>query len=518
MPLDVLDVQALRRWVITARATLSEHAGLINSLNVFPVPDRDTGTNMSVTMNLAVDGLATEAPVDLLTSVQVLARATVVSARGNSGVILSQLARGLADVVIALDGAPLRSPDLADVLREAASRARSGVRAPVEGTMLSVADAAADAARSAADLPLADLVDRVVDAARDAVALTRDQLPVLREAGVVDAGAVGYWLVLRSLQRVVHQDSGAVSEDENPSWLRAPERECPTSATGAAGASHVAGGPSHELMFVLHDSDEDRVAVLASVLESFGDSVVIAGGPELCSVHVHLDDPAAGINAAVAAGRPDRFALTRFADHADEGALPTVESETAPHPRSPILALLASPGLADLVRGADADIQVLIEPDEQAVADALSGPVCRVVVADTEPLRTMAREAARAKPGSFVCVTAHPTELLSLLAIGVGGQDCSDLGALHRECDDAVAAVSTYTVEGPHADAISACRELVEQVVTDDVELVTLVAGEEAPGGLLAELTRQLAHSHPQVEVASFDGGRLGVVLDVGCE
>ncbi len=518
MPLDVLDVQALRRWVITARATLSEHAGIINSLNVFPVPDRDTGTNMSVTMNLAVDALAAEAPVDLLTSVQVLARATVVSARGNSGVILSQLARGLADVVTALDGAPLRSPDVADVLREAASRARSGVRAPVEGTMLSVADAAADAASAARDLPLAQLVDRVVDAAGDAVAATREQLPVLREAGVVDAGAVGYWLVLCSLRHVVFQDPGAVAGGATPSWLRAPERECPTGSMGAGGVAFLAGGPSQELMFVLQDSDEERVAQLVSVLESLGDSVVVAGGPELCSVHVHLDDAATAINAAVVAGRPDRFVLTRFADHAES---PQDRPEPVPNTRSPILALMASPGLADLVRGADADAEVLIAPDEQAVADALEGPICRVVVADTELLRALAQRTAAARPGSFVCAAAHPAQLLSMLAIGVGAQDCADLGALHRECNEAAAAVSTYTVEGTAkgaGDALAACRELLDQVVTDEVELVTLVGGADATDGLLPELIQELTSAHPEVQVTSFVGLRPGVVLDVGCE
>ena len=389
--------------------------------------------------------------------------------------------------------------------------------------MLSVADAAADAAGRAVDLPLADLVDRVVDAARDAVAATREQLPVLREAGVVDAGAVGYWLVLRSLQHVVHQDSGAVSGAEDPSWLRAPERECPTRSPAGTGGGRLAGGPTHELMFVLQDSDEDRVAVLAAVLESLGDSVVIAGSPDLCSVHVHLDDLAAGVNAAVAAGRADRFVLTRFADHLDaplsRGASATVGTERTAQRSSPILALLASPGLVEVVRGADGDVEVLIEPGKQEVDEALNGPTPRVVVADTESLRALAQEAARGQHGSLICAAEHPAQVLASLAVGVGdGSDCSDLVALHRECDDAAAAVSTHTLLGPRTDAVSACRDLVERVVTGEIELVTLVAGADAPPDLLAELTRALTQSHPRVEVVSFDGRREGVVLDLGCE
>ncbi|MBO1765598.1 DAK2 domain-containing protein [Allobranchiibius sp. GilTou38] len=507
MPLEALDVQALRRWVITARVVLSEHADAINALNVFPVPDRDTGTNMSVTMELAVDGLASEAPPDLLTSVRVLARSTVLSARGNSGVILSQLVRGLADVVIALDGAPLRAPDVADVLREAARRARGGVRAPVEGTMLSVADAAAAAADGARDLPLVELVDAVVAAAEDAVGRTREQLPVLREAGVVDAGGVGYWLVLRSLQHVVRRAPGTVLGGGTPDWLALPERPCPAGDSGR----HGGDGPEYELVFVVHDTDDERIDRLAGVLKGLGDSVVVAGGPDVWSVHAHLDDLGAGLNAAAAAGRPARFQVTRFADQLEDVRTPRQIA-------SPVVAVLASPGLADLVHDADPGAQVLIAPDEGALGDALAGIGDRLLLTDTPALRSLAERAISGSPGSSVCHCQHPAQVLAALAVRAG-QD--DPAALRRDCDDAADAVTTHTLDGSEGagdDIPARCRALLDRTVDDDVELVTLIAGADAPDGLLDALTEHLTAARPELEVTSFAGRRPGVVLDVGCE
>lgn len=519
MSLEQLDVLALRRWVITTRAAMSTHADAINALNVFPVADRDTGTNMSVTMELAVDGLAAEAPGDLLTSVEVLARSTVLAARGNSGVILSQLVRGLADVVIALDGAPLRAPDVADVLAAAARRARSGVRAPVEGTMLSVADAAARAASGARNEPLSGLVDQVVAAAQDAVAHTREQLPVLRAAGVVDAGAVGYWLVLRALQHVVHREPGTVLDDDVPAWLTPPERPCPSAIGGAALGT---GGPAYELMFVLRDGDDMSVEHLAEVLSQLGDSLVLAGAGDLRSVHVHLDDLAAGINAAVAAGTPDQFQITRFADqplslHGDRG-----RDVVDQRPGSALVVVLDSPGLAAPVRDADPTAAVLIAPDAHALNDVLAGGDNWQILADTPRLYELACSAVIDRPGSWVGAGRHPAQLIAALSMLCSGGLPAE-GSARSECDGATDDVRVHVVDDADggmdsAGVVRRCLDLMDSIVGDDTELVTLIAGSSAPHGLLETVQRHLQSHWPQVAVTSYVGGRPDVVLDIGCE
>lgn len=519
MSLEQLDVLALRRWVITTRAAMSTHADAINALNVFPVADRDTGTNMSVTMELAVDGLAAEAPPDLLTSVEVLARSTVLAARGNSGVILSQLVRGLADVVVALNGAPLRAPDVADVLAAAARRARSGVRSPVEGTMLSVADSAAQAAAAASHEPLTQLVDHVVAAAQDAVARTREQLPQLREAGVVDAGAVGYWLVLRALQHVVRREPGTVLNGAVPDWLTPPERACPSAEPGA---EQGVGGPAYELMFVLRDSDEVSVERLAESLSHIGDSLVIAGGGDLCNVHVHLDDLASGVNAAVAAGRPDQFQITRFADQLAPPPDPDQPNDSAPAGRSRLIAILDSPGLAALVRRADPAGDVLIAPSADALNDVLDGGDNWQILADTPRLHALAAAAVLDRPGSWVGDGRHPAQLIAALSILCTGGSAADVSA-RSECDRAADDVGVHVVDDASgdedpSDMMRRCRDLLDSIVGNDTELVTLVAGANAPQELLETLEAHLQNHRPHVDVTSYVGGRPGVVLDVGCE
>lgn len=512
MSLEQLDVLALRRWVITTRAAMSTHAEAINALNVFPVADRDTGTNMSVTMELAVDGLAAEAPGDLLTSVEVLARSTVLAARGNSGVILSQLVRGLADVVIALDGAPLQAPDVADVLAAAARRARGGVRSPVEGTMLSVADAAAQTAAGARHESLGELVDQVVAAAQDAVAHTREQLPVLHEAGVVDAGAVGYWLVLRALQHVVRREPGTILNGDVPAWLTPPERACPSGEGGV-----VTGGPAYELMFVLRDFEDAKVQSLAHLLAQLGDSLVIASGGDLCSVHVHLDDLAAGVNAAVAAGRPDQFQITRFADQMSVPPAAATRKDSVQPTRSALIAVLDSPGLAALVHDADPAAAVLIAPGAAALDEILAGGETWQILADTPRLHALACAAVVDRPGSWVGDSHHPAQLIAALSMLCTRESTADLSA-RTECDGAADDVGVHVVHDSSGDVMRRCRELVDSVVDDETELVTLVAGANAPEGLLQALENHLQNRHLQAEVATYVGGRPGVVLDVGCE
>lgn len=519
MSLEQLDVLALRRWVITTRAAMSTHADAINALNVFPVADRDTGTNMSVTMELAVDGLAAEAPGDLLTSVEVLARSTVLAARGNSGVILSQLVRGLADVVIALDGAPLLAPDVADVLAAAARRARGGVRSPVEGTMLSVADAAARTAAGASHESLGELVDQVVAAAQDAVARTREQLPVLREAGVVDAGAVGYWLVLRALQHVVHREPGTILNGDVPAWLTPPERACPSDKPRA---EYGFGGPAYELMFVLRDGDDVSVERLAESLSQLGDSLVIAGGGDLCSVHVHLDDLAAGVNAGVAAGRPDQFQITRFADQLAAPPDPIPQDDSVQQTGSSLIVALDSPGLASLVHDAHPAAVVLIAPGADALDDALADGDGWQILVDTPRLHDLACAAVVDRSGSRVGDSRHPAQLIAALSMLCTGGSATDVSA-RSECDRAADDVGVHVVDRAAgdentADVVSRCRGLMDSVVCNDTELVTLVSGANAPQGLLETLEEHLQRHRPQADVTSYVGGRPGVVLDVGCE
>ncbi len=354
--LEELDPAALRRWAFRARAALARHRGGIDALNVFPVPDGDTGTNMLATLTGALrtvrdqlglpggagggravaaepaqrTGLAGEGPGEEANEpseapgqpgenaddmrVEALARKTLLSARGNSGVILSELLRGLAQGLSQMVGsgkARIDGPALAAALRSASERAWQSIGRPVDGTMLSVARAASAAADQAARSGgrLVDVTGAAVEGARRALAATPEQLPPLKRAGVVDAGGAGLLVVLNALHEVV---SGRRARPDLTESAGMPHHEL-AAYTGDVGCAQSApsaeGSPEFEVMYVVTlateaEAGSDAAAEQARVrlvdeLNAVGDCVVVALDAPAMRVHVHADD----IEAVVACGQ-----------------------------------------------------------------------------------------------------------------------------------------------------------------------------------------------------------------------
>src|SRR5579859_782492 len=224
--LDVLDAVAVRRWCAAALDGLRRHQQEIDDLNVYPVPDSDTGTNLVLTLAAAHEAVAEHGDL------RVMARGALLGAKGNSGTIVAQLLKGLAD---ALPDAP-RGRAFAAGLTEAARSAWRVVDKPVDGTVLSVADAAARAAQRSGSDELAEVVRAAASGAAEALARTPDQLAVLAEAGVVDAGGRGLCVLLNALVEVV---TGVAPPPAPPRRLAAPRE----SGSGAY---------AYEVQYLLH--------------------------------------------------------------------------------------------------------------------------------------------------------------------------------------------------------------------------------------------------------------------------
>lgn len=297
-PLDVLDGHALRRWAVRAQHALREEREAIDALNVYPVPDGDTGTNMFLTLDSAVAQTAVAGEEERLT---VFARAAVLGARGNSGVIVSQLVRGLLDVL----ERPARSGGadagvLARAFRRASDLAYAAVGEPAEGTILTVARSAAEAAEARArqaQATVAAVVDDALRAAEEALERTPDQLTPLRTAGVVDAGASGLVAVLGALQQVVHghapqQRPGPGGPASDLDYGVAHGEELPADCSG----------PRYEVVHVLHGGTADELRDLRGALGRLGDSVVVASAGALARVHAHVDDVEEAVRLAGAVG------------------------------------------------------------------------------------------------------------------------------------------------------------------------------------------------------------------------
>jgi hypothetical protein len=277
---------AATRW-------LERSADAINALNVFPVPDGDTGINMLLTMRAAVDEASRCADGNAGAVAQAMAKGSLMGARGNSGVILSQIFRGLAQ---GLDGKPSFSGnDLAVALAESASYAYRGVTKPVEGTILTVIREAADAAKtrsSQENIDVLAVMETVVEEARASVARTPSLLPVLRQAGVVDAGGQGLYVVLEGALR----------------YLRGEKDEDVPAATAAAATANPAAQKAtgdkqygYCTEFLLHGSGLNAETIREKLLK-LGESVLVVGDESMVRAHVHTFDPGSALSYATSLG------------------------------------------------------------------------------------------------------------------------------------------------------------------------------------------------------------------------
>ena len=549
--LEVLDADSVRRWVVVTRAALAARRAEIDALNVYPVPDGDTGTNMYLTLDQALDAARSEqeragtfGSLPLPSESAAISRAALMSARGNSGVILSQMIRGVSEVVSAGDLVWIDTEAVAQAVRRGADRARESVVRPQEGTILSVADATAERAEQVCrdGGSLGELTRAAVDAARAALARTPDQLQVLADAGVVDAGGAGYLLFVEALDQVVHEEGAPTSYavDEftlNPTLERRPGWTRPVDGA-AVTAPH--DGPAHEVMYLLHDVDEGGVTRLRQRLDEIGDSVVVSTAEDVCHVHVHTDDIGAALEAGIEHGVPRRVAVT---------LLETI----APAPKGglSIVACAAGPGIAALLEEAGATT-VASGPGHRASAGELVAAVRQagteeVILLPNDRDTRMAADAAAhaaAQEGQTVHVITSVTAVQGLAALAVfdpGATTQHNVLAMTRsaaatrhgavtvavkagltsgglcEVGDVLGVVSgDITIVGSDAEQVA--REVLEGIVSAGTELVTLVVGEDAPDGLAEAVTGWIESRRAGIEVQVVDGGQPHYLLLLGAE
>ncbi|MGY2002262.1 DAK2 domain-containing protein [Blastococcus sp. SYSU DS1024] len=534
--LTALDDAAVGQWCRAAVEALSDSRARLDDLNVFPVPDGDTGTNLLHTAEGARAALDAAAPGE--SSWAVVARGAVLAARGNSGTILAQLLRGLADHLAGEP--PADGPAFAAALHKAAESAYTAVADPEEGTFLTVARAAGEAAVAAVDdgrAALADVVVAAADGARLALDGTPGQLAVLREAGVVDAGGAGLSIVLDALVRTVtgvHPVRPALARRDGSR----PHRH------GAEHAPHQPPpGPGSEVQYLLADADETAVARLHARLAELGDSLVVVGvdtptGREW-NVHVHVSDVGAAIEAGIEAGRPHRITVTPLA--------PVPPAAPVPGLRTAVAAV-HSDGLAELfraegVRVVVCDIGGITEDDlyEEIVAAAAQEVV---VLPNDEGLHAVAaRAAARAREAGRevgVVPTRSPVQGLAAVAVADPQQRFGDdvitmaeAAAATRWAELTVADQEALTSAGRchpgdvlgsaegdvvviGAELAAVACDLLDRLLSAGGEMATLVVGpDEALGD---EVCHHLATVHPTVEVVRYGGGPSSIPLQIGVE
>lgn len=526
--LATFDLEHFVRFADLAVAALAAHREEIDDLNVYPVPDGDTGTNMYLTVEAARDAMRAalaENPDDLRLALTAYARGALLGARGNSGVILSQLIGALFRRIGQAGPQDRSALVFAEGMQLASDAAFAAVGTPVEGTILSVARAAATAALVAAENPenhLAQVVGAATDAARVALEHTPEQMDLLRRAGVVDAGGEGLCVVLDAAEQ-------ALTGRRPEAHRRRARRRQIDLPTGDL----TADGPAYEVMYLLEAAD-DRISGLRAELQALGDSLVVVGGEGLWNVHVHVHDVGAAVEAGIKAGRPSRIAVTHFAEQ-----VARARERLAPQEGRRVVVLAAGDGLAELFTQAGAEVlrfTTTARPSAPQVLAAIRASGAREVVVlpnDGPNLAVCeAAAAAAAEQDQHVVVIPTRAQVQGIAALAVHDparpidQDVVSMTSAAKGARDGGVTIATDTAitsAGPcqPGDVLGISNGDFSVVGSDlyDVsvqvlgsmmsagELITLVSG--ADGGDLAQRVEAWVHEHhPAVDVLVYEGGQ----------
>jgi DAK2 domain fusion protein YloV len=511
------DLTLARELTHAALASLERSRQRIDDLNVYPVPDGDTGTNMTLTARSVVDQLDATDTDERVALLKEATRAALMGARGNSGVILSQIVRGAAEA-LALDG------NVTAAFRSASDAAYRAVRQPVEGTMLSVIRELAEEAEQRGTTSNAELLQALVRRGEEAVARTPEQLAVLREAGVVDAGGAGLLELVRGL-------AAAVSGEPLPDAPPAPKE------LGVEAIHQQLSRYRYCTTFVIEGDDLDSDAIEAE-LERLGDSLLVVGDREALKVHVHTDEPGRALAVGTGRGVIDRVEIANMHEQTvqrEERLLEAVPDTPPAHTAVVAVvagdgnrALFESLGAAKIVAGgqtmnpstaelvaavaaADADEVILLPNNTNVILAAeqaaeLADKPVTVVRTDSIPAglaamvsflpeRSAAENAAEMSEVLESLVTGEVTQAsrdaeLNGIAVREGGW----LGLAHGE---AVAVGDAF-------DEVA--EQVTEALLAEPRMLLTLLTGADAPD--LDALLERIRERHPDLELDVQAGGQ----------
>jgi hypothetical protein len=527
----VVDGQGFKRLIRAGLAWLRHHQEAINVLNVFPVPDGDTGTNMVLTMQSAWDEVAESPETNVGKVAHLVAHGALMGARGNSGVILSQIWRGMARV---LDGKEVfTAADLAAAAQEGARTAYKGVIRPVEGTILTVArEVAEEAAQAAAQTEdLTVVLERMVHQARDAVARTPNLLPVLAEAGVVDAGGQGLYVILEGMLRYLQGES--VAED-----LRL------TRAVDLSIAAPVPAeeGYGYDVQFIIVGQELD-VSAIRQDIDAMGECTLVVGDPSTVKVHVHVPDPGVPLSYAVKLGSLRDVVVEDMQAQYQEFITGREQPPVAPPPMSTteigVVAVAAGEGLARVFTslGAAAVVhggQTMNPSTEEILRAVESVPNNRVIILPNNKNIILAAEQARDLSEKRVVVVPTrtiPQGVAALLALNYQAdleENAEGMAQAAQEVETGEVTTATRDatlngvtvrrgqVIGIHNGQLVVGRETVEETVeallermgVEELEIVTLYYGADVFQEEAESLAANLQERYPEQEFEVVEGGQ----------
>jgi DAK2 domain fusion protein YloV len=525
--------QQLKQLLHAGTSWLERHAASINALNVFPVPDGDTGTNMLLTMRAALAEVPSAAEDSAASVAHAIAHGALMGARGNSGVILSQLLRGIASGL--KDKKQIDGTDFAAALKEGSTTAYKGVIKPVEGTILTVGREAADAAQDAVNDGVRDftpVMERVVTAARDSVARTPLLLSVLREAGVVDAGGQGLYVILEGGLRYLKGEP--MDADE--------VIEAVPAAVAAAPGEEAALQWGYCTEFILQGQNLNLDEIRERIAEC-GDSALVVGDGQVVKVHVHTHQPGDVIGFASSKGTLHDIKIDNMQDQHREYLVVGADSAAAHVDEKAdgvaVVAVVSGPGLHDVFGSLGVRTIVpggqTMNPSTQELLQAIEGlKENDVVVLPNNGNVVLAAQKARELSQKNVVVVPSetiPQGITALLAFNYQAGLEKNAEAMEQaiqsvetaEITRAIRSVKINGLEVEEGEIIgllngeltatgksieAVAGQILEQMKADEREIITAYYGEDITESQAQELVEKLRERYPEQEWELINGGQ----------
>lgn len=541
--ISVYDGQDLKKAFLAGAAWLEANRDTINALNVFPVPDGDTGSNMSATMKSAVRNIATSDETSAATIAKKVAHDALLGARGNSGVILSQTLRGIA---IGLnDKATFNAQDLAQAFQEASQLAYRAVIKPVEGTILTVVRESATAALQSAEHQ-SDLVSEmqdIVSAARQAVAHTPELLPALKQAGVVDAGGQGFLTILEGILRYMRGE---------PTTNQAASDDASTASTGFSPETHTKKGRvtieeefGYEVVFLLNGAHMDVEKIRQTIIDMGGVSTVVAGDEKMLKVHTHTLTPGKILDYGVSLGslldinienlqaQSLTYAAESAAEHADD------EQEEIDSSRLATVAVVSGTGFEKVFRGLGASSivsggQTMNPSIEELLAAVEKIPAQQIIILPNNSNVILSAQQVLGLTTKEIYVVpckTLPQGIAALISINYEADFASNCQAMSEaassiqtaEITTAVRSVQLGTLhvrEGDYIGVINGNLSIANPRIEDTIlytlqrmnidtyEIATIYYGTGVTAEEAQETARRIKSVYSQLEIEVVDGGQ----------
>ncbi|KGK88467.1 DAK2 domain-containing protein [Clostridium sp. HMP27] len=530
-----IDGQHFYNMMVNASNKLEEKKEYVNSLNVFPVPDGDTGTNMSMTFKSAVNEIQNLNGADIGKIARILAKGALMGARGNSGVILSQILRGLSK---GLEGkVEITAKELAEGIMEGSKSAYKAVMRPTEGTILTVIRAAGEAAIRSTETDITKLMEEVCSHSEDVLAKTPEMLPVLKQAKVVDAGGAGLLVIFKGMLEVLKDDIEFVE------IINETVKENKASVQKTLSTEDIKYGYCTEF-FIL--SEKVNIDKFKEELEPLGDSMIVVGGEGLVKVHIHTNDPGLILSKAVSLGELSKIKIDNMReqhrhiledDYKEDNN--EMEEENLPNKQYGFVSVSLGEGIKNIFE--DLGIDVVIEggqtmnPSTEDILNAINEIKADniFILPNNKNIIMAATQAAELAEKSVHVIPTKtiPQGITAITSFNADATVEDNIEAMNTSIENVASGSITYAVRDTEIDdkvikegniiglregkieeigddKFEVCKNLIEKMVNENSELITIFYGEDCDKAQVETFVNELEDKYSDIDIQYYEGNQ----------